>query len=1007
MGFPVDPTIFDYGEEEQKTQSPLPQPINPDIFDYGQQQVDPSIFDYGPSQQVDPAMFDYGEQQLQPEAEKAESVGALPAISGKLETMGRGPGDILMRAVSLPIRLLFPEADQAYQDLMKAEETRRIELQKQFSQLPWYTKLGTEVIADTPELMWAGGLAGKITKPLAIVGETALKKVGTSLLKRGARGATMSLVFDIMKDKEVEPDQALIFAGLDIATGFGGDLFKALSDKRMKKILDRSENSGDLMRNLSEETPEAITARQALSDNNIPILDVNPSEVTTPGGLIISRTQAAEAGIPIKNIAEAAKDKVTQKALDAFALHAAQNPELYTAENIAKKIFEKRGKDFTDLHLKNKMRQVDNVMKGKYQGLKEDTISEIKEALGDIFREGGLSAETIQAGKELETAASMLIRKWRKPTPAQYIRPQDAYLHALGGYDIAKGGIEAKLDMELAFRKASNMLDALGKEIKKVEGVKFGIGGKKVMEDWWNMLDKFETAADAGLTGKRAQIFQELRGFTREMLNRVNVVRLENGLKPIEGIEAYMHHMFDAIGRSRIDLKHIKPEEMLYWLGKNPPRKVFNPTEFVRVGETRNLIKDPIASLKRMAAFDLREMYLTKPNLLFREVMDKYGKFMPHDTRKWIEGFHSEVIMGGRTASDQAMVRLFEKGEGTKVFDWFFKGKSGEEAMFQTMRAIRRGLHLGALPFRLKLALRNRLQVAHIHSLYGSRAFGQAMLPSSPEVKELIKGTRFYKTSMGYFSEAMPQGALPKLARIGFTPYGKVHISNVYRSMKAAYHATMPWIEKRKFARLGFADPKRTYTEAKGFLYPSEKVKLINEMEHAANVTQYMYNLVGMPQIYRSELGKTFGSLQSWAMNYFGKFWPEMINRLTKGTSLVNPGCIYPVKARLAVFRHLVGTSAMAHAVKEMTGLDYTRTVAFGVAPAGFNPALNFALGFGKAVQGKWSGNEWMYKSGLNDLKHNGFVFIPYSLAVKDVIQTLDSDEPFGLDYFFYTSDKD
>ncbi len=54
------------------------------------------------------------------------------------------------------------------------------------------------------------------------------------------------------------------------------------------------------------------------------------------------------------------------------------------------------------------------------------------------------------------------------------------------------------------------------------------------------------------------------------------------------------------------------------------------------------------------------------------------------------------------------------------------------------------------------------------------------------------------------------------------------------RSMKAAYWDCIKYIQNPKYKDLGWADPQRTYTEPKDFLYPSEEENLLREMDFSA-----------------------------------------------------------------------------------------------------------------------------------------------------------------------------
>ena len=100
---------------------------------------------------------------------------------------------------------------------------------------------------------------------------------------------------------------------------------------------------------------------------------------------------------------------------------------------------------------------------------------------------------------------------------------------------------------------------------------------------------------------------------------------------------------------------------------------------------------------------------------------------------------------------------------------------------------------------------------------------------------------------------------------------------------KTAYYDALELITNPKYKKYGWANSERTYTEEKGFLYPDEKQKLLDEMEFGAGVTQYHYIPMAMPGVFNYKAATPLTRLQSWWMNYFFKFHRESANRFFKG----------------------------------------------------------------------------------------------------------------------------
>ena len=114
---------------------------------------------------------------------------------------------------------------------------------------------------------------------------------------------------------------------------------------------------------------------------------------------------------------------------------------------------------------------------------------------------------------------------------------------------------------------------------------------------------------------------------------------------------------------------------------------------------------------------------------------------------------------------------------------------------------------------------------------------------------------------------------------------------------------------------------------------------LLQEMEFGASATQYQYNSIGMPWIFRHKSLIPATRLTSWWMNYFAKFHREALHRAFTGRpSWSGPdGPTLPWSRRLGWLRYAVLGGLI------LNTMGYTRSYMFGAAPTGWPPAMQAA----------------------------------------------------------------
>ncbi|GAH10266.1 unnamed protein product, partial [marine sediment metagenome] len=147
--------------------------------------------------------------------------------------------------------------------------------------------------------------------------------------------------------------------------------------------------------------------------------------------------------------------------------------------------------------------------------------------------------------------------------------------------------------------------------------------------------------------------------------------------------------------------------------------------------------------------------------------------------------------------------------------------------------------------------IRNIFQQTQNLALYGVKATVKTFLPASVDknLKGLLSDSLFLKSYTGF--EELPTNLMGKLEKVWLGPYGIVAKWNAAQGMKAAYWSTLDLIKNPKFKKYGWADPSRTKDTPRDYLYPSEKEKLLKEMEYGASCTQYQYIPMGMPELFR------------------------------------------------------------------------------------------------------------------------------------------------------------
>lgn len=837
----------------------------------------------------------------------------------------------------------------------------------------------SDVIGSTPELVIAGGGAKVLTKNVGkaiLTNKTAARKIASKLTERGARGALFSMIYDISEENKISPTRAAVFAGLDIGLGAVGDkVGKAVTKFRDKKAMlkgreelqkaaeqfenmeawrevskqlgrDEVKAFGKDMKSALPNTPEGQQARE-LIDWAIEVNTTTEGVEKTLANLVKAHPEMKEAGkVAIQAMKEAQK----------------LTPEM---SKIQKQIFgaaNKKGLSALDV-----------------KRLGEDVgIDRLKFNTGGITQEQGIALlEKIKNVPDgLKGEYIRIAREFKNPGLGHYITPGDRYGQVMGVYDIIEPGIKAKREMERQINVIISKVVVPSREQwhKATKGV---IKGNRKVRDkhLWELLNKHETAKEAGLTGEMAESFTTLRKLTNGMMERANEIRTDVGLEPITKLDGYITHLFDVAKMRELRKKYPLPTVLEMKLNKVSPTHIFNPTAIQRKGLEEGLLKDPWKALEFMTRVDAKTIYMSKPNILFRESMDKLinSGEIPAGTAEWTQAFWNNVILGYPSRMDKMTSESLRKLKPTQVLELIDKIPGMQDTFSRKFTSvIRRLAHSGAMWGRPMLAIRNHTQKFLHLGMYGHKSWAKGFTKTTPELERLIVGSDFFQASRRKFVEAQAEGAVSKLEKAGYSLFGRSHVSNVRHAMKTAYHSGKELVTNPKYKKLGWTMDD-----------------VVKEMEYGANTSQYLYDMIGMPGIFRSELGKTFFTLQSWWMNYTAKYWRELLHRAFKGET--GWGKPVPLKWRMGALRHVVTWATYFGGLGTAIGLGYDKMALLGAIPNRLSPTgqiLKSLLGWATAD------SRYETQKARYDLENALEILIPGRGLARDITRAVEKGDP-------------
>ncbi|MEA1939748.1 MAG: cell envelope integrity protein TolA, partial [Candidatus Caldatribacteriota bacterium] len=596
---------------------------------------------------------------------------------------------------------------------------------------------------------------------------------------------------------------------------------------------------------------------------------------------------------------------------------------------------------------------------------------------------------------------------FKEPKLGKYVTPKEYLLRQIGAEDLLKDIIEAKKISHIKGQDINQWIDKTVKEINKKAPI-----GQKIRKKIFrrptdrigkfrDLLDNYKTAPDF-LSPEDKKIFTEIRDFTKGMLDNVNKVRERLDLDPIKEIKEYIPHFLDELAKQIVKKKYPFPEDVKYWLGKNMPKKISNPTEMERRvnKELTDLFsKDLGKLLKMMSKYDLRDIYFSEPYAILRAQLNALGDKIPASVRKEIDDFLKYDIFDYPDELDELFNRTVEGP--VQAINYLLKpfGRVITNPAKDISSLTRRLVMAGAIAGRLKLPIRNIGQRMLVMNLYQPKYFLKAqLLPTPKELREKIKDTTFWKLSAKKGFEDIPQGQL-SAEQLAMKPYGISHagvdyLSNVDVAMKAGAYFAQDMIKLSKDKNSAFYKYAVKYAEKHDIpldklLWTDEDVMI--EAKEAGELSQWLYFKTGMPRVYRGQLKRAAFTLQSWSLNYLFKHVPECVTRTFTGRT--SRGKLLRPIDRINWLKGTAIIMGTLWGLKKGFDLSYEKYL----LPWGIALNTNFISPVGQMIGGAFNyvtaRNKWERTKAKWQVKGAYKVFIPGSLAYQDLDNWLSGEK--------------
>lgn len=620
----------------------------------------------------------------------------------------------------------------------------------------------------------------------------------------------------------------------------------------------------------------------------------------------------------------------------------------------------------------------------------------------ETFAEQVAGLEKLAEERGLKPEVAPGERKFKEPDVTHFLTPQVHQAELLGVKFMTKPAELGKQRLDIEFNRHVRDLNKIERLINKLGGetAKSKAAAKlknvptKSVARFRELLNTNETAPPE-LSEKETAIFNYFRNLSSTLFVRENEARAKVGLEPIPYRTNYVRHIAAKMAQEMIDGRYPIPEDIKFWAEERVKTKITNPMEFQRELEDKlEYSRDIIWLSKAMMWTGLREIHLSEPLKFFEGQLALHSEVIPPATRRWTEKFINHMVKGQETDVDKSLNALVTdsglRGIFNKVLAPFGRIIS-HRPLTNLFQKVGRLQIYGVMGWRPKQLIRNKFQLVQNLALYTMKANLKAFFPANKQLKGMMSESLFLETYKGF--EDLTTIDKNVLGRMWLAPFQWTAVSNARQAFKVAYWDTLDLIENKKYKDLGWADPKRTYKEKSGFLYQSEKEKILKEMEFGAGVTQYHYIPMAMPEVFRHKALIPFTRLQSWWMNYFFKFQREAGTRFLKGET--GYGQKLPWSRRIGWARYMIIGGVI------LNTLGYAGSYVFGAAPDSFPPIGKLLIGMLAWLKAIQTGNIRTKKSAERKMLGAVKTFIPGYLAYKDWSAILSGEKPLS-SLFFY-----
>lgn len=596
--------------------------------------------------------------------------------------------------------------------------------------------------------------------------------------------------------------------------------------------------------------------------------------------------------------------------------------------------------------------------------------------------------------------------KQKHITPRMYFTPFDVYSR-----QVSPASTKAIVEPVSAALRAQaiertdklNEIHDIKTKLEETQKVK----GQKAQDDLARKLyQATENLGDADqetdiLTELEMSVIEQHNRDAEELLAEVNKIRQEVGERPIKRWTrtGYIKHILTDEVMNAMRDKGILDPELAKMMKDVPKHTVHIGAAQHRIPgvEPKDFEQDFWLSWRVMVGEKIRYKHLRsalekiKP---YMTVLKKHPEFNPAAFRMYDEWLEQNIKFRPSTM-DELLNGMFNGiiGVYNAAAPRFMKMHPGTQPWRDVVNALSQWMHVGAMGFRVKAIIRNRMQSLLDWTMLGTEAYthGRAMYHTK-KGRELLKASDVYKSRTVIIGQE--RSAWRKVTDIGYKGYEWSDRKNMGQSMLSSYWR---FVNKRGMAE--------TDTLPSGAKYSKAALKKAEEYMFD---TQWSYFREHMPKVFWSSTGRFAFGLTSWPMSYYNRFIPEMLHRTFKGVD----GRGDPVRGteRWAALRWLLLVGFLAATEEASRGLFKEGKKKLALLQGVLSePRFLMAEGWGPGMQaayGLWMGltasSKYERTRGWRMLQSSGLVHIPGYLAAKDLIRVINGDKGIE-DLFLYT----